>query len=204
VENARGRQVPGPLRDVRGGLRTGNFEPTERVARQAAGAVTPPRGSFAQRARAAPANAVLRVYPHYAPIVRWIDPAQRKRKVASPVGAYLTNDHSQFQGGSGRFFWVRPKRLLPTGFIVPCQPTLASTVPPATAGFRAEARRLSHPRFSNIATRFASVISQRPGLVGRVCGHHRRHACAAVQTRHARRRGRAHCLEGLPRSRLGL
>jgi len=25
--------------------------------------------------------------------------------------------------------WVRPKRLQPPGFIVPCQPTLASTVP---------------------------------------------------------------------------
>ena len=25
--------------------------------------------------------------------------------------------------------WVRPKRLQPPGFIVPCQPTLASKVP---------------------------------------------------------------------------
>jgi hypothetical protein len=66
--------------------------------------------------------------------------------------------------------WVRPKRLLPPGFVVPCQPTLAAKVPAGDGWIpRAEARWLPHPRLQGRRHR-SPVVSEWPGLGGRVRG----------------------------------
>ena len=72
--------------------------------------------------------------------------------------------------------WARPKLVRPPGFIVPCQPILATKVP-AGDGWLHE---LKHDGFRILAykdgERVRPVVSQRPRPVGRLRRDHRRRA----------------------------
>jgi hypothetical protein len=89
--------------------------------------------------------------------------------------------------------WVRPKRQLPPGFIVACQPTLANKVPEGDGWIH----ELKHDSLSRTATRFVCV-AQRTGLVGRVRRDQRGHAGATFKRVMLDGGAVAHCLDGLP------
>jgi bifunctional non-homologous end joining protein LigD len=50
--------------------------------------------------------------------------------------------------------WLRPKRLQPPGFIVPCQPTLASKVPAGVGWIR----ELKHDGFRILAFKDGDTV----------------------------------------------
>jgi ATP-dependent DNA ligase len=78
--------------------------------------------------------------------------------------------------------WVRPKRQLPPGFIVPCQPILASKVP-AGDGWLHE---LKHDGYRIIAYKDGERVRlwSRNGRDWSIRRHHRRRARPPLQARH--------------------